>query len=215
MKAKQIIAMGALASIAFAPQMSAQEAEIEVKTPRAEGETELRRDPTPDLQARQEAAGDSQVTRVHKASGLLGMEVKNQQDEKLGEIKDLVLDLKSGKLSYAVLAVGGFLGLGEKLLAVPVDAFQINQQDGTLQLNADKAKIEAAPGFAATNWPKVNDPNLEARTFWMGDQATGAPGGAETERRKGQIEVEQDDDKIYTDADKDKKVKGEVDVDID
>lgn len=216
MKAKQIIAMGALASIAFAPHMAAQEAEVEIKTPRAEGETELRRDTSADLQQRESAADENRVMRSNKASGLLGMEVKNQQDEKLGEIKDLVLDLKSGKISYAVLAVGGFLGLGEKLLAVPVDAFQINQQDGTLLLNADKAKIEAAPGFAATNWPRVNDPNLETRTFWMNEEATGAPARSESERRQGEIEVQREgDSKIYTDADEDKKVKGEVDVDID
>lgn len=215
MKAKQIIAVGALAGLtAFAPQVAAQEAEIEVKTPRAQGETELRTE-NPDAQ-RQSATAENRVMRSNKASGLLGMEIKNQQDEKLGEIKDLVLDLKSGKISYAVMAVGGFLGLGEKLLAVPVDAFSINEQDGTLRLNADKTKIEAAPGFAATNWPRVDDPNLEARTFWLGQEGTGAPARTEVERGEGELEVKTDRDaKIYTDADDDKKVKGEVDVDID
>ena len=222
MKAKRILAVGALAGMtAFAPQLVAAEAEVEVKTPRAQGETELKTDVPADVRDRDVTAQiatqrENRVMSSNKASGLLGMEVKNAQNEKLGNIKDLVLDLKSGKLSYAVLSVGGFLGLGEKLLAVPVDAFQINQQDGTLVLDADKAKIEAAPGFAATNWPPVDDPNLESRNFWMSKEATGAPARTETDRQRGELEVKTDrEGKIYTEADKDKKVKGEVDVDID
>lgn len=228
MKTKKIILVGALAGItACTPQAWAQDAnaQIEVDTPNARGETELRRDADVDVDvdvdkktsAKIENQRESRVLASNKASGLLGMEVKNQQNEKLGEIKDLVLDLKSGKISYAVLGVGGFLGLGEKLMAVPADAFKINQQDGTLSLDADKAKIEAAPGFAATNWPRVDDPNLEARTFWMGDEATGAPATSETERQEEDITTPRDS-KIYTDAEEekqDKKLEGEVDVDID
>lgn len=227
MKTKQMIAVGAIATLtAFTPQTFAAEAEVEVKTPRLQGETELRRDPqgTPaqaevDTSDRIQEQRQNRVMRSNKASGLLGMEVRNPQNEKLGEIKDLVLDLKSGKISYAVLAVGGFLGLGEKLLAVPVDVFQVSEQDGNLVLNADKAKIQAAPGFAATNWPLVDDPNLEARTFWMEEEtATGAPARTETERREGQLDVDIEtdkDSKIYTDAEKDKEIRGEAEVDID
>ena len=230
MKANKIIAVGALAGItALAPHTWGQQAEaqVDINTSQARGETELRTDRDADVDVDvdtdkttrdQAKAMQDRVLPSNKASGLIGMEVKNPQGEKLGDIKDLVLDLKSGKISYAVLGVGGFLGLGEKLMAVPADAFQVNQQDGTLTLNADKAKIEAAPGFAATNWPRVDDPNLEARTFWMGDEATGAPAGTQTDR-KIETEVKTDrDTKIYTDADEKKdgkKLEGEVDVDID
>lgn len=222
MKTNKLIAVGALASItALAPNAWAQnaDAQVEINKPEARGEIELERDQDVDVDVdtqtseRIQTHQQARVMASNKASGLLGMEVKNQQNEKLGEIKDLVLDLKSGKISYAVLAVGGFLGLGEKLMAVPPDAFQINQQDGTLTLDADKAKIEAAPGFAATNWPRVEDPNLEARTFWLGDEATGAPAATETQRD--QDKTQQDQDKIYTDADEEKKIEGEVDVNID
>lgn len=221
MKAKQMIALGAVAGMtALAPQTFAADAEVkaDVNLP-AESEVELKRDRL-DAEVRTDKkiqeARENRVLRSNKASGLLGMEVKNEQDEKLGEIKDLVLDIQTGKLSYAVMAVGGFLGLGEKLLAVPADAFKVSDQDGHLLLNADKAKIEAAPGFAATNWPPLDDPNLESRTFWLGSEATGAPARTETDRNRGvKIEAETDSDrKIYTDADE-KKAEGRIDVDID
>lgn len=173
------------------------------------------------------------VQNSNKASGLLGMEVRNQNNEKLGEIKDIVLDLKSGKLSYAVLAVGGFLGLGEKLVAIPVNAFTVSEDQGYLTVNADKAKVQAAVGFPATNWPHPEDPKMS--TYWLTtDSSTGAPASVETDRarrtgttididrdRKAdrRLEVNVDDDKnekLYTDTkDRDLKAKADVDVDLD
>ena len=81
------------------------------------------------------------LSKANKASDLIGMDVRNQQNEKLGDIKDLVVDLPSGKISYAVLSVGGFLGIGDKLIAVPPSAFSVAPTQDTLVLNADKAKI--------------------------------------------------------------------------
>lgn len=224
MKLKQWIIAGSVASLAFTPQAFSQDAEIEgnvdVDTPQVEAEAELETDA--ELQTRQEREGLIQVNQQdrvmpsNKASGLLGMEVRNPQGQKLGDIKDLVLDLNSGKISYAVLAVGGFLGLGEKLLAVPPEAFKAGQQDGHLILNADKSKIEAAPGFAATDWPEVHDPDLQSRTFWLGGEAVGSPGETEVERDRGGFEAEAEfdgDDKIYTDAEKDTEESVDVEVD--
>ena len=89
-------------------------------------------------------------------------------------------------------------------------------------LDADKSKIQAAPGFAATSWPNVNDPKIHG--YWKGS-AAGTAAESETHRRQGRIESDVDvdrhdakiegevktkKDKIYTDADKDKKVEVEV-----
>lgn len=106
------------------------------------------------------------VSDVHKASSIVGMKVKNQSDEVLGNIEDLVVDLKSGKISYAVLGVGGFLGIGEKYIAVPPSAFSMGIDEKTLILTADKAKLQSAPGFAKTNWPDYQNPNLGGEGFW-------------------------------------------------
>ncbi len=189
--------------LAIAPLCSAAEAEVKVHTD------------APDVSVRTDADRDRAVvgTRVedaaairaqgikkpNKASGLIGMEVHNYQNEKLGEIKDLVLDFNSGKVSYAVLAVGGFLGIGEKLIAIPPSAFTVSDDQNFLKLNADKAKIEAAPGFAATNWPRIGDPGITHHRYWSGEASTGAPGAYQSDRST----------RIYTDA-RDAKVRGEV-----
>jgi len=106
------------------------------------------------------------VSDVHKASSIVGMKVKNYADETLGSVQDLVVDLKSGKISYAVLGVGGFLGIGEKFIAVPPSAFSVSTDEKTLVLNADKAKIQAAPGFVKTNWPDYQHPDWGGEGFW-------------------------------------------------
>lgn len=97
----------------------------------------------------------SQVTAANRASSLVGMRVQNAQDEMLGEVEDLVVDLSDGRIAYVVLGVGGFLGVGERLIAVPPAAFRPGSEPGVLLLNADKRKIEEAPGFSSANWPAL------------------------------------------------------------
>src|SRR5437773_3551722 len=120
------------------------------------------------------------VTDIHKASKLTGMKVKNEAGETLGNIEDLVVDMKTGKISYAVLGVGGFLGIGEKYIAVPPSAFRIGDDDKSLVLNADKAKLEAAPGFAKTNWPDYRNPNFGGEAFWTTDTGVGGSANIST-----------------------------------
>src|ERR1035438_6842186 len=57
-----------------------------------------------------------------KASDLIGMEVKNNQNEKLGKVNDLALDVESGRIVYVILSTGGFIGIGDTLHAVPPGA---------------------------------------------------------------------------------------------
>ena len=64
-------------------------------------------------------------TREMRASKLIGSEVKNAQGENLGEIKDLVIDVNHGRVHYAILSFGGFLGMGDKLFAFPVGTCSI------------------------------------------------------------------------------------------
>jgi len=110
------------------------------------------------------------ISKVNKATSLIGMDVRNAQNEKLGEIKDLVVDLHSGKIGYAVLSVGGFLGIGDKYIAVPPGAFSVAPDQQRVVLNADKARIQNAPGFAKAAWPDVNSPhwNTDA-AYWLSD----------------------------------------------
>jgi sporulation protein YlmC with PRC-barrel domain len=122
------------------------------------------------------------VSKVNKATGLTGMAVKNTANEKLGDVKDIVLDLTTGKISYVVLSVGGFLGIGDKLIAVPPSAFTLAPTGDGLVLDADKAKLHAAPGFVQTSWPNVNDPSLT--TYWRTDRDAVGTGSSGTEIRQ-------------------------------
>lgn len=108
------------------------------------------------------------IDKFHRASKLIGMNVKNQQNESLGEIKDLVVDMESGRISYAVLGTGGLLGIGEKYIAIPTSAFDYSADGDRLVLNADKAKVEQAPGFTRDNWPDVESPAWGA--YWGTDR---------------------------------------------
>jgi sporulation protein YlmC with PRC-barrel domain len=122
--------------------------------------------------------GESVLTKANKASGLIGMDVRNQQNEKLGDIKDLAVDLHTGKIAYAVLSVGGFLGIGDKYIAVPPGEFTLSPDGKELILNADKARIEGAPGFAKTSWPDLNSWQTHSQ-YWMKDStALGTAGTA-------------------------------------
>jgi sporulation protein YlmC with PRC-barrel domain len=120
--------------------------------------------------------GESFLTKANKASGLIGMDVRNQQNEKLGDIKDLAVDLHSGRIAYAVLSVGGFLGIGDKYIAVPSSEFSISPDGKELILNADKARLQGAPGFAKNNWPDLNSWQTHS-TYWLPEgSAVGTPG---------------------------------------
>jgi len=114
------------------------------------------------------------IAKPNKASSLIGMEVRNQQNEKLGDIKDVVMDLPSGRISYAVLSTGGFLGLGNRLIAIPPSAFQMSADSDHLLINADRQKIMSSPSFARTNWPDPKSANFEA--YWASERE--AVGGA-------------------------------------
>jgi sporulation protein YlmC with PRC-barrel domain len=111
--------------------------------------------------------GSSVVTKANKASSLIGMDVKNQNGENLGEIKDVVINLNQEKVAYAVMQTGmGIMGTG-KLHAVPLRAFQTSADGDHLILNADKDKLARAEGFDKENWPSLNTPAWGAEPFWQ------------------------------------------------
>ena len=93
------------------------------------------------------------------ADTLNGNDVYNLKDEKLGEIKEIMLDVPSGQVSYAVLSCGGFMGLGEKLFAVPWNALSLDTKNKRFVLKADKGRLELAPGFDKNHWPDMADPS--------------------------------------------------------
>ena len=93
---------------------------------------------------------------VLSASTINGTTVKNTADEKLGEIKDIMLDTDTGRVAYVVLSVDtGFLNLGSKYFAIPWQAiaFDTVHEQVILKVDVNKEKLENSPGFDKDNWP--------------------------------------------------------------
>jgi hypothetical protein len=91
------------------------------------------------------------------ADTLIGDSVVNAQDEDLGDIKEIMLDMRTGQVAYAVLAFGGFLGMGEKLFAVPWQALHLDTAHKRFVLDVAKERLEHAPGFNPDAWPDMSD----------------------------------------------------------
>jgi hypothetical protein len=87
------------------------------------------------------------------------MPVKNLQDEKLGDVKDLMIDLAAGRVIALIISSGGFLGLGDELSAVPPTAFRFNTDHDTLQLDVTKETLGNAPHFKSGEWPDFAQPS--------------------------------------------------------
>jgi len=90
-----------------------------------------------------------------RGNTFIGADVQNPQGQNLGDIKDIVIDRVSGRTAYAVVSFGGFLGMGEKLFAVPWGAFSQKADKDTFVLDVDKERLKNAPGFDAHNWPQM------------------------------------------------------------
>ena len=91
------------------------------------------------------------------ADTLVGNDVCNQKGEDVGDIKEIMLDMHNGKVSYAVLSFGGFLGMGEKLFAVPWGALTLDTKNKRFVLNVEKDRLKNAPGFDKDHWPDMAD----------------------------------------------------------
>jgi sporulation protein YlmC with PRC-barrel domain len=107
---------------------------------------------------RHSGEGDGPGPRLMGANTLKGNDVYNRQDEDLGDIKEIMLDMASGRVAYAVLSFGGFLGMGEKLFAVPWSALTLDTVNKRFVLDASKERLESAPGFDPDQWPDMADP---------------------------------------------------------
>jgi len=100
---------------------------------------------------------------------IVGCKVENSKGENLGKIESLMLDLGEGRILYAVLSFGGFLGMGDKLFPVPVDAFQWRvDEKGNLErcvVDIDKDLLKDAPGYDRGNLPTVADRTFASRVY--------------------------------------------------
>lgn len=92
---------------------------------------------------------------LHRLSRILGSEVRTKFGEKVGDIRDIVIDDR-GAIRLAIVSTGGFLGVGDRLHAVPWDLLTPGPKDDRI-LDIDKARLQAAPGFTSKTWPNLGD----------------------------------------------------------
>ncbi len=97
-----------------------------------------------------------------RASKLIGMSIQNPEGKGVGSINDLVIDADTGRIEYAAVTYGGFLGIGNKMFAVPFEAFQFRTarndvNERVLVLDVTQAQLEGSIGFDEDNWPNFAD----------------------------------------------------------
>jgi len=124
-----------------------------------------------------DSVSDGPGPEVMDADTLIGDNVVNAAGEDLGEIKAIMLDVTSGRIAYAVLSFGGFLGMGNKLFAIPWSALTLDTREKRFILNTAKERLENAPGFDKDHWPAMADANwarqlheyYDVRPYWDDD----------------------------------------------
>ncbi|TCG04703.1 photosystem reaction center subunit H [Paraburkholderia steynii] len=99
---------------------------------------------------------------VMAAAALDGNTVLSADGNDVGKIKEIMLDVRTGHVAYAVLTSGGFLGIGGKLLAIPWGMLSLDTSCKRFVLSASSEQIRNAPGFDKDNWPAMADPNWAA-----------------------------------------------------
>ena len=114
---------------------------------------------------------------IMDADTLIGDSVVNAAGEDLGEVKAIMLDVQSGRVAYAVLSFGGFLGMGNKLFAIPWSALTLDAGEKRFILNIAKERLDNAPGFDKDHWPSMADASwarqlheyYDVRPYWDDD----------------------------------------------
>jgi sporulation protein YlmC with PRC-barrel domain len=111
------------------------------------------------------------------ASSIIGDKVENPQGQNLGKIDNLMVNLHDGRVEYAVVEMGSFLGLGGKLFAIPFTELQVDPVKEVFILNRSKEYLEKIPGFDKSHWPDTNAHTYfnDVNTYWGTANPTANP----------------------------------------
>lgn len=97
-----------------------------------------------------------------RASQMIGMAIENSQGQSVGEVNDIVIDAVNAEVRYAAVTYGGFLGIGNKMFAVPFEAFEVKHDPDDanthiLVLDVTQQQLDGAEGFDESHWPDFSD----------------------------------------------------------
>jgi len=98
----------------------------------------------------------SNLGYVQKASKFMGTSVSNLQDEKVGNVKNFIVDLSCGRIVAVIISSGGYMGMDGELSAVPPTALRYNTEHDSLQLDTSKEMLANSPHFKSNEWPDFN-----------------------------------------------------------
>lgn len=125
-------------------------------------------------------SSDLQDEAALRVSEFMNYTLVDSQGQDLGEIEDLMVGLQSGRITYAVLAFGGFLDMGETVFAIPLNVLtfsNIDRTDQTLAIDIDQETIQNAPNFNPNTWPDASDPRWDddVTNYWEANAVATGP----------------------------------------
>lgn len=101
-------------------------------------------------------AANTPVRRL-SATSIMSDKIENPHGEELGRIDNLMININTGEVEYAVVEFGAFLGVGGKLFAIPFGELRLDPENKIFILNRTKEYLKDSPGFDKTHWPDTND----------------------------------------------------------
>ncbi|HXB44183.1 MAG TPA: PRC-barrel domain-containing protein [Puia sp.] len=100
------------------------------------------------------------------ATSIIGDKVYNEKDERMGVIRDIMIDITSGKIDYCIIEFGGFLGIGIKYFAIPFRLLRVDADKKRFIFNQKRELLEKAPGFDLDHWPDTNLHFDQVYSYW-------------------------------------------------
>ena len=117
---------------------------------------------------------DDETSDLISSDKVEGTAVYNREGEKLGSIHTLMIEKTAGKVTYAVMSFGGFLGIGDRYHPLPWDVLTYDTGQGGYVVDLDRSMLEGAPTYASGETPNWGDPGWNqdvydyygARPYW-------------------------------------------------
>jgi sporulation protein YlmC with PRC-barrel domain len=121
-----------------------------------------------------ESVAAAETVELISADKVEGTSVYNRQGENLGSVYRVMIDKMSGRVVYAVMSFGGFLGMGERYHPLPWSMLTYDPNKGGYVVDLDRDLLEAAPAYGASDMPDWTDPTwgrslhdyYGARGYW-------------------------------------------------
>lgn len=138
--------------------------------------------PSADSMSRSNADRSASMTQLGapiKASDLIGQKIQNQDEKKIGRIEDLAVDLQAGRVVQVILSTGGFLSMGDRMIAVPPNVLHLDASSKILRFDITQERIKSAPVFEMSQWKEFyqSDRVHESDRYYGEERASDAMAG--------------------------------------